>query len=183
MKRLWLRPAALLLLASCATLQRSRDQSQAFSIAGLINCGRVEELVELSSVPFLLDQVMELATMKKRPFFLTTGAILILFVTIFTATAQISQLKRRVPRLTQELSALVSSIHFDFEVTRDVLRRALGQRDGHGSLPAKGPGISRPRAGRPLPGAGAGRPAAAAPAPPASPNAGRIRRRRTVVPG
>lgn len=56
MKHLWLLPAAVLLLASCATLQRSRDQSQAFSIAGLINGGRVEELVKLSSVPFLLDQ-------------------------------------------------------------------------------------------------------------------------------
>ncbi len=46
--------AALVALATCATLQQ--DQHRADKIAQLVNRGRVEELAAMSTVPFLLDQ-------------------------------------------------------------------------------------------------------------------------------
>jgi hypothetical protein len=45
-----------LMLAGCASLQRSRDEGSVQSIAGLINEGRADELNRMSTVPFLLDQ-------------------------------------------------------------------------------------------------------------------------------
>ena len=46
--------AALVALATCATLQR--DERRAASIARLVNTGQAEKLVSMSTVPFLLDQ-------------------------------------------------------------------------------------------------------------------------------
>lgn len=46
--------AALLALASCATLQR--DERRVESIARLVNAGQAERLAAMSTVPFLLDQ-------------------------------------------------------------------------------------------------------------------------------
>jgi hypothetical protein len=46
--------AALVALATCATLQQ--DQHRADKIAQLVNSGRAEELAAMSTVPFLLDQ-------------------------------------------------------------------------------------------------------------------------------
>jgi hypothetical protein len=48
--------AAVFLLSSCATLQRSRDQAGMNTVAGLIESGQTETLRRLSGVPFLLDQ-------------------------------------------------------------------------------------------------------------------------------
>jgi hypothetical protein len=47
--------AALLLLSSCAGLQRSRDRGDARYIADLINSGKPQELTRMSAVPFLVD--------------------------------------------------------------------------------------------------------------------------------
>ncbi len=46
--------AALLALASCATLQR--DERRVQHIARLVNSGQAERLTAMSTVPFLLDQ-------------------------------------------------------------------------------------------------------------------------------
>jgi hypothetical protein len=46
--------AALLTLASCATLQR--DQRRVEGIARLVNTGQAGQLAEMSTLPFLLDQ-------------------------------------------------------------------------------------------------------------------------------
>jgi hypothetical protein len=46
--------AALLFLASCATLQR--DERGVQGIAGLVNSGQAESLAAMSTLPFLLDQ-------------------------------------------------------------------------------------------------------------------------------
>jgi hypothetical protein len=46
--------AAVLAMASCATLQR--DQRRVESIAGLVNSGQAETLTSMSTLPFLLDQ-------------------------------------------------------------------------------------------------------------------------------
>jgi hypothetical protein len=48
--------ALVLLLSSCATLQRSRDQSGMLTVARLIESGQTVTLAHLSAVPFLLDQ-------------------------------------------------------------------------------------------------------------------------------
>jgi hypothetical protein len=47
--------ACALLLAGCASLQRSRDEGDARQIADLINAGQPEKLAALSATPFLLD--------------------------------------------------------------------------------------------------------------------------------
>ncbi len=47
---------ALLLLSSCASIQRAQDQGRIGQIAGLINAGSAERLAAMSAVPFLLDQ-------------------------------------------------------------------------------------------------------------------------------
>jgi len=54
--------AALILLASCASLQRSRDQGNVETVASLINEGRADTLTAMSSVPFLIDG--EIVTLK-----------------------------------------------------------------------------------------------------------------------
>jgi hypothetical protein len=47
---------AALLLASCASIQRSRDEGSIERISELINTGQAEKLTEMSEIPFLLDQ-------------------------------------------------------------------------------------------------------------------------------
>ena len=54
--------AALVLLASCASLQRSWDQGNVETVARLINEGRADTLADMSSVPFLVDG--EIVTLK-----------------------------------------------------------------------------------------------------------------------
>ena len=47
--------AAIMALASCATIQRSRDQSDAEAVARLINDRQPQTLAAMSSTPFLVD--------------------------------------------------------------------------------------------------------------------------------
>jgi hypothetical protein len=47
---------AALLLASCASIQRSKDTKNVKRISELINTGQAEALTEMSELPFLLDQ-------------------------------------------------------------------------------------------------------------------------------
>jgi hypothetical protein len=56
MKRCAVFSVVFLMLVSCATLQKSRDENNALRIAGLIDAGNAGELVRLSTVPFLLDR-------------------------------------------------------------------------------------------------------------------------------
>ena len=56
MKRSLALAGLVLLLFSCASLQRSRDQSEMLSVARLIGTGQSGTLAGLSAVPFLLDQ-------------------------------------------------------------------------------------------------------------------------------
>ena len=46
----------LMAVASCASIQRSRDTGSVRTVAGLINDGDAEALIEMTEVPFLLDQ-------------------------------------------------------------------------------------------------------------------------------
>jgi hypothetical protein len=54
--------AALILLASCASLQRSWDQGNVETVARLINDGQADTLAAMSAVPFLVDG--EIVTLK-----------------------------------------------------------------------------------------------------------------------
>jgi hypothetical protein len=54
--------AALILLASCASLQHSWDQGNVQTVAGLINEGQADKLAAMSAVPFLVDG--EIVTLK-----------------------------------------------------------------------------------------------------------------------
>lgn len=54
--------AALILLASCASLQHSRDQGNVQAVARLINEGQADKLAAMSAVPFLVDG--EIVTLK-----------------------------------------------------------------------------------------------------------------------
>jgi hypothetical protein len=56
MKRSLALVGIVLLLSSCASMQRSRDQSGMLSVARLIDAGQSGALARLSAVPFLLDQ-------------------------------------------------------------------------------------------------------------------------------
>lgn len=54
--------AVLIFLASCASLQHSRDQGNVQTVAKLINEGRADTLAAMSAVPFLVDG--EIVTLK-----------------------------------------------------------------------------------------------------------------------
>ncbi len=56
MKRYAVLSIVLLVLVSCASFQRSRDESDVQRIAGLMDAGKAQELADLSAVPFLLDR-------------------------------------------------------------------------------------------------------------------------------
>jgi hypothetical protein len=47
---------SVLLLASCASIQRSKDEGNIERISELINTGQAEKLTTMSELPFLLDQ-------------------------------------------------------------------------------------------------------------------------------
>jgi len=53
---------ALILLASCASLQRSWDQGNVETVARLINEGQADKLAAMSATPFLVDG--EIVTLK-----------------------------------------------------------------------------------------------------------------------
>lgn len=53
---------ALILLASCASLQHSWDQGNVQTVARLINEGQADKLAAMSAVPFLVDG--EIVTLK-----------------------------------------------------------------------------------------------------------------------
>jgi hypothetical protein len=53
---------AVILLASCASLQRSWDQGNVETVARLINDGQADKLAAMSAVPFLVDG--EIVTLK-----------------------------------------------------------------------------------------------------------------------
>jgi hypothetical protein len=46
----------LILLASCASIQRSKDEENIERISELINTGQAEKLAAMTELPFLLDQ-------------------------------------------------------------------------------------------------------------------------------
>ena len=58
----WAAAAALILLSSCASLQRSWDQGNVETVARLINEGQADKLTAMSATPFLVDG--EIVTLK-----------------------------------------------------------------------------------------------------------------------
>ena len=56
MKKLPYLVLLVILLASCATLQRSEDEGNIERISELINTGQSEKLAAMTELPFLLDQ-------------------------------------------------------------------------------------------------------------------------------
>jgi hypothetical protein len=46
----------VILLASCASIQRSKDEGNVERISELINTGQAEKLTAMTELPFLLDQ-------------------------------------------------------------------------------------------------------------------------------
>jgi hypothetical protein len=56
MKKLPYLPLLVVLLASCASIQRSKDEGNIERISELINTGQAEKLTAMTELPFLLDQ-------------------------------------------------------------------------------------------------------------------------------
>jgi hypothetical protein len=56
MKKLLYLLLLVILLASCASLQRSKDEGNIERISELINTGQAEKLIAMTEMPFLLDQ-------------------------------------------------------------------------------------------------------------------------------
>ena len=56
MKKLPYLMLLVILLASCASLQRSKDEGNIERISELINTGQAEKLAAMTELPFLLDQ-------------------------------------------------------------------------------------------------------------------------------
>ena len=56
MKKLPLILLLVILLASCASIQRSKDEGNIERISELINTGQAEKLTAMTELPFLLDQ-------------------------------------------------------------------------------------------------------------------------------
>ena len=56
--------------------------------------------------PSVLDKLMKLANMGNRLFFLTSGAILILYIMIFYLTSTLSRMNRKISRLTIEIALI-----------------------------------------------------------------------------
>lgn len=71
MKKLSLLLLIALLLSSCASIQRSRDEGNIERISKLINEGQSEKLAEMSELPFLLDQEIILLEKDVRTFWST----------------------------------------------------------------------------------------------------------------
>ncbi len=66
---------AALALASCASIQRSRDRGNIERIAALINSGQAEKLAGMSELPFLLDQEIILLEQDVRTFWSTIAEV------------------------------------------------------------------------------------------------------------
>lgn len=60
--------------------------------------------------PSLLDSLMKFVKMGNRLFFLTTAAILILYVIIFYVSSTLSRMKIALSKLVQEISILNSKL-------------------------------------------------------------------------
>lgn len=56
--------------------------------------------------PFLLDKLMILSNIRSRPFFITTGAILLLYMIIFHFSSNMSKINRKISTLVQEIAIL-----------------------------------------------------------------------------
>jgi len=56
MKKLPYLLLVVILLASCASIQRSKDEGNVERISELINTGQAEKLTAMTELPFLLDQ-------------------------------------------------------------------------------------------------------------------------------
>ena len=56
MKKLSFLLLAAILLASCASIQRSEDEGNIERVSKLINTGQAEQLAAMTELPFLLDQ-------------------------------------------------------------------------------------------------------------------------------
>ena len=56
--------------------------------------------------PSLLDRLMHLANMGNRLFFVTVGAIVILYVILFYVTSNLSNANRKISKLVQQISIL-----------------------------------------------------------------------------
>jgi len=56
--------------------------------------------------PSVLDKLRKFFNMGYRPFFITTAAILLLYVIIFYVTSGMSRINRKISKLTQEIAIL-----------------------------------------------------------------------------
>lgn len=56
--------------------------------------------------PFVLDKAMKAVNIGSRAFFITTGAILILYIVIFHISSNMSRMDRKISKLAQELAIL-----------------------------------------------------------------------------
>jgi len=56
--------------------------------------------------PSLLDFLRQYINMGDRPFFITTGAIIVLFVFIFYISSTVSSAKKQIVKLTREIAVL-----------------------------------------------------------------------------
>jgi len=60
----------------------------------------------LALFPSVLDKLMALANMGNRMFFITSAAILFLFILIFYLSANVSKMNRRISKLVQNIAIL-----------------------------------------------------------------------------
>lgn len=56
--------------------------------------------------PSFLDKLMQLVVMENRQFFLTTSAIVLLYVLMFYITSTVSRTDRKMSKLTREIAIL-----------------------------------------------------------------------------
>jgi len=61
----------VILLASCASIQRSKDEGNVERISELINTGQAEKLTAMTELPFLLDQEIIVLTKDVATFWST----------------------------------------------------------------------------------------------------------------
>ena len=65
----------VILLASCASLQRSKDQRNIERISELINTGQAQKLTAMTELPFLLDQEIIVLAKDVATFWSTIGEV------------------------------------------------------------------------------------------------------------
>ena len=56
--------------------------------------------------PSLLDRLMRLAQMGDRPFFLTTGAIVLLYILMFYISSAVSRMNAKIGKLAQQIAIM-----------------------------------------------------------------------------